>query len=109
MGSLNYGVFGKPFNLQGTFRVLRMKNLPSKILYYDEVAESGFSTDSNELKALIAIAQSLQFVDFGNGLSGIYARCDGFHFCAVHEHKESAIRRPERDFIPENLDKEDIF
>ena len=68
MGSLNYGVFGKPFNLQGTFRVLRLKSLPSENLYYDEVVESGVSTNSHELKVLIATAQSLQFVDFGNGL-----------------------------------------
>jgi hypothetical protein len=108
MGSLNYGVFGKPFNLQGTFRVLRLKSLPSENLYYDEVAESGVSTNSHELKVLIATAQSLQFVDFGNGLVGIYGECDGFHFCAVSTQR-SATTEHERDFIPENLDKEEIF
>jgi hypothetical protein len=60
-----------------------MKSLPSENLYYDEVLECGKLNNSYELKVLIATAQSLQFVDFGNGLVGIYGECDGFHFCAV--------------------------
>src|SRR5580704_6570019 len=100
MGSNNYAVFGPKLNLDGTFRVLRMKTLPSEHLYYDEVAECGVSTNSLELKALIAIAQSLQFVDFGNGLLGIYAEGRDLHFCAIREPERSAISKPERDFIP---------
>jgi hypothetical protein len=94
MGSNNYAVFGPKLNLEGIFRVLRMKSLPSETLYYDEVAECGVPTNSLELKALIATAQSLQFVDFGNGLVGIYGECDGFQFCAVYEQKELVMTLP---------------
>jgi hypothetical protein len=107
MGSLNYGAFGPKFNLQGMFRVLRMKSLPSGNLYYDEVAECGVSTDSNELKALIATAQTLQIVDFGNGLLGIYAEGKELHFCVVPELRESRTDQQPTPF--ESSDQEDIF
>jgi hypothetical protein len=83
-----------------------MKSLPSENLYYDEVAECGVSTNSHELNALIATAQSLQFVDFGNGLVGICGECDGFHFCAVYEHKKSVMTAP---VASEKSGQDDIF
>jgi hypothetical protein len=109
MTSLNYGVFGKPFNLEGTFRVLRMESLPSENLYYDEVAECGAATNANELRPLIAMAKSLQFVDFGNGLIGLHAECDGFMCCVVPEFKESGITDDQRPPQSENSDDEEIF
>jgi hypothetical protein len=73
MSSNNYAVFSGPLNLTGTFRVLRMRTFPSENLDYDEVAEGGVLTNSNELSALIANADCLRFADFGNGLRGLYA------------------------------------
>jgi hypothetical protein len=72
---------------RGTFRVSRMQSLPSRNLYYDEVADCGVSTNSTDLRALIVTAQSLHFVDFGNGLPGICAECYDLHFCVVPEPK----------------------
>jgi hypothetical protein len=40
-------------------------------------------------------------------LVGIYGECDGFQFCAVST--SGPITEHERDFIPENIGKEDIF
>jgi hypothetical protein len=107
LGYLNYGVFGKPFNLQGRFRVLRMKRLPSEKFYYEEVAECGVPTNTNELKSLIATAQTLQIVDFGNGLLGIYAEGKELHFCVVPELRESRTDQQPTPF--ESSDQEDIF
>jgi hypothetical protein len=109
MTSLNYGVFGKPFNLEGAFRVLRMESFPSENLDYDEVAECGTATSASELRALIAMAKSLQFVDFGNGLIGLHAECDGFMFCVVPEFGESGITEDQRPTQLENSDDEEPF
>ena len=109
MTSLNYGVFGKPFSLEGAFRVLQMESLPSGNFYYDEVAEFGAATNANELRPLIAMAKSLKFVDFGNGLIGLHAECDGFMFCVVPELEESGIREDQRPTQLENSDDEEIF
>jgi hypothetical protein len=106
MGSLNYGVFGPKFSLEGAFRVLRMESFPSGTFYFDEILECGTLIDSHELKALITTAESLQFVDFGNGLLGIYGECEGFHFCATYEHKKSVTTAP---VASEKSDRGDIF
>lgn len=109
MGSLNYGVFGKPFSLEGAFRVLRMESLPSGNFYYDEVAECGAATNATDLRALIAKANSLRFVDFGNGLIGLHGECDGFMFCVVREFGESGITEEQRPTQLENSDEEEPF
>ena len=108
MSSNNYAIFGPRFGLEGSFRVLRMKSLPSEG-YYDEVEECGVSTNLADLRALVATAQSLQFVDFGNGLRGLYDERDGFHFCAVSECQKPGIQASELGLHSENLDEEDIF
>jgi len=109
MSSNNYAVYEKRFSLEGTFRVLRMTNSRSEPpLDYEEV-ECATKATSGELKSLIATAHSLQFVDFGNGLRGLYAECDGFQFCVVPELEESGITEHQRPTQLENSDEEDIF
>lgn len=105
MTSNNYAVYGHGFSLEGTFRLLRTTALPEPLVY-DEVVDCGTITNPNELKESIAKAKSLRFVDFGNGLRGLHGECDGFHFCAVHEHKESVMIAPATS---EKSDPEDIF
>jgi len=110
MTSLNYAIFGKPFTLQGTFRVLlRMTPFHLDRLDYDEVAECGAATSASELRKLIAKASSLQFVDFGNGLIGLHGECSDFHFCAVPEQEEPVGMEPNRGVDSENSNPEDIF
>jgi hypothetical protein len=109
VSSNNYAVYGPRFSLEEAFRVLRMKSLPSGNFYYDEIAECGVVTSASELKSLIGTAHSLQFVDFGNGLTGLHAECDGFMFCAVPEFKESGMKVPERGTHSESFDPEEIF
>jgi hypothetical protein len=109
MSSNNYAVFGKKFSLEGAFRVLRMENFPSEHLDHEDVAECGVLTVSSELKAMISMATSLRFVDFGNGLMGLYAECAEFHFCVVPEETQETLTEPRSGFHSENFDKEDIF
>ena len=94
---------------RGTFRVSRMQSLPSRNLYYDEVADCGVSTNATDLRTLISTAQSLQFVDFGNGLTGICAVSDEFTVCAVPDLEESGMKEPKPGFHSDNSDQEDIF
>ena len=109
MSSNNYAVYGKQFSLEGNFRVLRMTDSRSEPpLDYEEV-ECAAKTNSSELKALIGTANILQFVDFGNGLSGLFAECDGFMFCVVPEFGESGTKEPDRGAHSESSDTEDIF
>ena len=105
MSSLNYAIFSEPFNLDGTFRVLRMTGFPTEPFYYDEVAECGTATNATQLTELIATANSLRFADFGNGLLGVYGECSDFHFCAVPEH----TTEHKGEFLTETLNQEDIF
>jgi len=110
MSSNNYAVYGKRLSLEGTFRVLRMADAhPEPPLDYDEVDECGAATNANELRSLIAMAKSLQFVDFGNGLIGLHAECDGFMFCVVPELGESGPTDDQRPPQSENADQEEVF
>ncbi len=109
MSSNNYAVYGKGFSLEGNFRVLRMTDSPSEPpLDYEEV-ECATKTNSSELKALIGTANILQFVDFGNGLSGLFAECDGFLFCVVPVLGESVTTEHQRPAQLEHSDDEEPF
>jgi hypothetical protein len=109
MSSNNYAVYGNKFSLEGTFRVLRMTDSRSEPpLDYEEV-ECATKANSSELRALITTAQSLQFVDFGNGLRGLYAECDGFQFCVVPELEESKTTEHQRPTQLEDSDDEEPF
>jgi hypothetical protein len=109
MSSNNYGVFGKKFSLEGAFRVLRIETFPSENLDHEDVTECGVLTVSSDLKTMMSMATSLRFVDFGNGLMGLYAECAEFHFCVVPEDTQDATTEPKPGFHLENSDKEDIF
>jgi hypothetical protein len=109
MTSLNYAIFSEPFNIDGSFRVLRLTGFPSEPLYFDEVAECGTATSETELRALVARANSLRFADFGNGLRGFYAECGDFNFCAVPAPEHRAITEPKPACHTEETGKEDIF
>jgi hypothetical protein len=109
VSSNNYAVYGKRFSLEGTFHVLRMTGYRSEPpLDYEEV-ECATKATSSELRALIAIARTVQDVDFGNGLRGIYGECDGFVFCVVPDREESGVTEDQWRTQLENSDPEDIF
>ena len=107
MSSNNYAVYGQRFSLEGTtFRVLRMTDSRSEPpLGYEEV-ECATKANLSELRALITTAQSLQTVDFGNGLRGLYAECADFHFCVVAELNDAETTEHQR---PTQIDDEEIF
>jgi|ERR1700733_1258524 len=109
MGSNNYAVYGPRFSLEGVFRILCITGSRSEPpLDYEEV-ECATKATSSELRALIETAYSLQYVDFGNGLRGIYGEGNGFVFCVVPELEESGITEDQRPTQLENSDPEDIF
>lgn len=109
MSPNNYAVFGNKFSLEGAFRVLRMETFPSDNLNHEDVAECGVLTVSSDLKAMMSVATSLRFVDFGNGLMGLYAECAELQFCVVPEETQETITEPKPGSHSENSDKEDIF
>ena len=109
MSSNNYAVYGNKFSLEGAFRVLRMTDSRSEPnLDYEDV-ECSTKANLGELRALIAIAQSLQIVDFGNGLRGLYAECADFHFCVVPELKDTETTEHQRPTQLEDSDDEEPF
>jgi hypothetical protein len=98
MSSNNYAVLGQKFNLQGSFLVVRMEDFQSEMPDLLDIEDGGISTHPRELKALIAEANSLQFVDFGNGHIGLFAECPEFAFCAVRGQERSVGSEPKPEF-----------
>jgi hypothetical protein len=109
MASNNYAVLGPSFDLTRMFRVLRIEGSHPDPVDYNEVSEGGTPTNSTGFKGLIATASALRFVDFGNGLIGLFLQCGDCQVFVVDENDGPAMMNPNPGAHPEPLDPEEIF